>query len=136
MAVVFLIVELMTLTFGFIFMTIGAVINTFLIGTNLISATDFLYQILVMLFFGLISFLFFYKSYKKLGNNVNGFKEDMTATVIESNLVKGFEGKIRWSGTICNAILNQNSSSSVVEVGTKVVINEFKGNIAVVDINK
>ncbi len=135
-AVIFLIIEIITLTFGFIFITIGAVINTFLIGTNIILSTDFLYQILIMLFFGLASFLFFYKNYRKLKNNtIDSFKEDMTAIVINSNLVKGFEGKVKWSGTICNAMLNQNSALDVAEVGSKVIISEFKGNIAIIDVN-
>lgn len=134
-AVAFLIIELATLTFGFIFITIGAVINTLLISTNLILETNILCQILVILFFGLVSFLFFYKSYKRIkNNNENNFKEDMNAIVIESDLVKGVEGKIKWSGTICNAMLDQNSDIDVVVVGSNVLINEFKGNIAIVNI--
>ena len=134
-AVTFLVIELITLAFGFVFITIGAATNTLLIGMNIILPTDFLYQILIMLFFGLVSFLFFYKSYKRLKNNTKDiFKEDMTAVVIESDLIKGVEGKIKWSGTICNAILDQNSVLDIIEVGTEVVINKFKGNIAIIDI--
>lgn len=132
-AVIFLIFELLTLTFGFIFITVGAVVITLLLGAELIAATDYLYQILIMLFFGIISFLFFYRSYKKSKNNTESkFKEDMTGVVIDADLVKGVEGKIRWSGTICNALIEPSSKVDSIPVGTNVVISEFKGNVAIV----
>ena len=49
------------------------------------------------------------------------------------DLKRGIEGKIKWSGTICNAIIDSKSNYDVIEIGSIVIIKEFKGNIAIVD---
>ena len=64
---------------------------------------------------------------------INNFKEDMLASVIDEDLKRGIEGKIKWSGTICNAIIDSKSNYDVIEIGSIVIIKEFKGNIAIVD---
>ncbi len=134
LAVIFLIVELMTFTFGFIFITIGAVIISLLLTLDMIAASDFLYQIAIMLFFCVLSFLFFYRSFKKSKeNNGSGFREDMGAVVVESDLIAGKEGKVKWSGTICNAIIDEKSNAEKIPVGSNVIIEEFKGNITIVN---
>ena len=136
LAVIFLIVELMTFTFGFIFVTIGAVIISLLLVLDIIASSDLMYQLIIMLFFCVLSFVFFYKSFKRSKNNSGGFREDMTAVVVEKDLFKGIEGKVKWSGTICNAIIDEKANIEKISVGTNVTIEEFKGNIAVVSIYK
>ena len=69
LAVVFLIVVLMTFTFSFIFIIIGAVIISLLLTLDMIAASDFLYQLAIILFFCVLSFLFFYRSFKKSKEN-------------------------------------------------------------------
>ena len=134
LAVIFLIVELMTFTFGFIFITIGAVIISLLLTLDMIAASDFLYQFVIMLFFCVLSFLFFYRSFKKSKeNNGSGFREDMGAVVVESDLIAGKEGKVRWSGTICNAMIDEKAKTERIPVGSNVIIEEFRGNIAIVN---
>lgn len=136
LAIIFFVLEIFTLTFGFIFITFGAVVITFLIGINFILPTDFMYQVLIMLFFGVASFIFFYRSFKKSVQSKNvGFKEDMTAVVVGGDLVRGVEGKIKWSGTVFNAILNDGSDINTINVGSVVNIVRFHGNIAIVDNN-
>lgn len=136
LAIAFLIIELMTFTFGFIFMSLGAVIITLLLGLDIIANTDFLYQFLIMLFFGVLSFVFFYRSFKKSkANNQNNYQEDMMAVVIDKDLILGQEGKIKWSGTICNAMIDKDSNIKKINVGDNVVIKKFKGNIAIVNKN-
>ena len=136
LAIVFFVIEMFTLTFGFIFITFGAVLITFLIGVDLILPVDFMYQILIMLLFGAVSFIFFYRSFKKSVQSKNvGFKEDMRAVVVGSDLVRGVEGKIKWSGTVFNAILNDGSDINIINVGSVVNIVKFHGNIAIVDNN-
>ena len=133
-AVIFLIAEIMTFTFGFIFITFGALIITLLLGVDIISNSDLLSQLLIIMLFAVIGFCFFYRSFKKSKTmNINNFKEDMLASVIDEDLKRGIEGKIKWSGTICNAIIDSKSNYDVIEIGSIVIIKEFKGNIAVVD---
>ncbi|MDD2840170.1 MAG: NfeD family protein [Rickettsiales bacterium] len=132
-AIIFLIAELLTFTFGFIFITVGAVVITLLLGIDIISSTDFIYQVLIMLFFCVLSFLFFYRSFKKSKEDkISNFKEDMMAIVVEDSLIAGKEGKIKWSGTICNAMIDEESGLDKIEVGSSVVIEKFLGNIAIV----
>jgi len=136
-AIIFLIVELFTFTFGFIFITIGAAIITFLLGVNLITSADLLYQWLIMLFFCFISFVFFYRAFKKSKESKsNNFKEDMLAVVIENDLITKKEGKVKWSGTICNAMIDEESKIDKIEVGSIVLIEKFLGNIAIVKLIK
>ena len=133
-AVIFLIAEIMTFTFGFIFITFGALIITLLLGVDIISNSDLLSQLLIIMLFAVIGFCFFYRSFKKSKTmNINNFKEDMLASVIDEDLKRGIEGKIKWSGTICNAIMDSKSNYDVIEIGSIVIIKEFKGNIAIVD---
>ena len=133
-AVIFLIAEIMTFTFGFIFITFGALIITLLLGVDIISNSDLLSQLLIIMLFAVIGFCFFYRSFKKSKTmNINNFKEDMLASVIDEDLKRGIEGKIKWSGTICNAIIDSKSNYDVIEIGSIVIIKEFKGNIAIVD---
>ena len=56
----------------------------------------------------------------------------MTAVVIDNDLTIGNEGKIRWSGTICNAMIDEKAKTERIPVGANVIIEEFKGNIAIV----
>lgn len=133
-AITFLITEIMTITFGFIFITFGALVIVLLLGIDVISDADLLHQLLIIVFFAVLGFYFFYKNFKKSKTmSIDNFKEDMLASVIDGNLSKDVDGKIRWSGTICNAIIEPKSSYNVIEVGSIVIIKEFKGNIAVVD---
>lgn len=133
-AVIFLIAEIMTFTFGFIFITFGALIITLLLGVDIISNSDLLSQLLIIMLFAVIGFCFFYRSFKKSKTmNINNFKEDMLASVIDEDLKRGIEGKIKWSGTICNSIMDSKSNYDVIEIGSIVIIKEFKGNIAIVD---
>ena len=133
-AVIFLIAEIMTFTFGFIFITFGALIITLLLGVDIISNSDLLSQLLIIMLFAVIGFCFFYRSFKKSKTmNINNFKEDMLASVIDEDLKRDIEGKIKWSGTICNAIMDSKSNYDVIEIGSIVIIKEFKGNIAIVD---
>lgn len=133
-AVIFLIAEIMTFTFGFIFITFGALIITLLLGVDIISNSDLLSQLLIIMLFAVIGFCFFYRSFKKSKTmNINNFKEDMLASVIDEDLKRGIEGKIKWSGTICNAIMDSKSNYDVIEIDSIVIIKEFKGNIAIVD---
>lgn len=133
-AVIFLIAEIMTFTFGFIFITFGALIITLLLGVDIISNSDLLSQLLIIMFFAVIGFCFFYRSFKKSKSvNNDNFKEDMLASVIDEDLKRGVEGKIKWSGTICNAVIDPKSNYNTIEIGSIVIIKEFKGNIAIVD---
>ncbi len=133
LAIIFLIAELMTFTFGFIFITVGAVITSLLLVFNIIASSDFIYQLIIMLFFCILSFIFFYKSFKRSKDNKSvSFKEDMTAVVIDNDLTIGNEGKIKWSGTICNAMIDEKAKTERIPVGANVIIEEFKGNIAIV----
>lgn len=133
-AIVFLMAELMTFTFGFIFITFGAVIISLLLNLNVIADGDLIYQIVIMLFFCVLSFVFFYRSFKKSKNSKGGFKEDMKAVVVENDLVAGVEGKIKWSGTICNAVIDEKANLGRISVGTNVIIKNFNGNVAVVNV--
>ena len=133
-AIIFTILELLTLTFGFIFITIGALIITLLLSIDLLSETDFLYQILIMLAFAVISFIFFYRSFKKSRENrKTGFQEDMTAIVVNHNIKKGCEGKVKWCGTIFNALINEESNILELSVGENIVIEKFIGNTAIIN---
>lgn len=136
-AIIFLVIELLTFTFGFIFITVGASIITLLLSVNLITSADLLYQWLIMLFFCFVSFIFFYRTFKKSKENKSSnFKEDMLAVVIENDLVANKEGKIKWSGTICNAIIDEEFKIDKIEVGSIVLIEKFSGNIAIVKLIK
>lgn len=57
----------------------------------------------------------------------------MGAVVVESDLIAGKEGKVKWSGTICNAIIDEKSNAEKIPVGSNVIIEEFKGNITIVN---
>ena len=134
LAIVFLIAELMTLTFGYIFITIGAVVISLLLNIGIIADNDLAYQVAIMLFFCVLSFFFFYRSFKKSKENVgSGFKEDMNAIVIDNDLISNKEGKIKWSGSIFNAIIDEKSNLKKISIGSNVIIKEFKGNVAIVD---
>ena len=128
-AVIFLIAELVTVSFGFIFITFGSVIIAFLLQTGVIVESDYLCQLLIILLFGIIGFIFFYINFKKSKSSKDSnFKEDMVAVVIEKDLRKGVDGKIKWSGTIFNAAIKEDSNVDKISVGD----NEFKGNVAIV----
>ena len=133
-SLIFLIIELATCTFGFIFITLGSLIVSLLLGLGIITNNNILCQLIIMLFFVIISFYIFYKTFKKSKIiNTNTFKENITAIVIEEDLVKGIEGKIKWSGTIINAIISQNCEVDKILINSIVVIENFRGNIAVVN---
>lgn len=133
-AIVFLILELNTLTFGFIFITIGSLIVSLLLALKIITNSDILYQLLIILFFAVTGFCIFYKTFKKLKTvNKDNFKEDMKAIVIEKDLKKGTDGKIKWSGTIFNATISHNSKFNIIPINSIVIIEEFKGNVAIIN---
>lgn len=55
------------------------------------------------------------------------------ATVVEGNLEKGKEGKVKWSGTLMLAELATDSEIETLEQGTTVIVKEVRGNVFVVD---
>jgi membrane protein implicated in regulation of membrane protease activity len=133
-AIIFLIIELLTLTFGFIFLTIGALFIMILISFSVISSANISIQLSIILFSMILSFIFFMRTYKKLKNKSdNNFIEDMNATVIENDLVKNIEGKVRWSGTIVNALIDENSNFDKFLINESVTIKKFVGNTAIID---
>ncbi len=133
-AIAFVLIEIFTLAFGFIFITIGSGLLVLMLNFNIIAEDNYLGQFLIMLFFFVISSVFFYKTFKKSKESTeNRFRENMDAVVIGEDLVRHKEGKIKWSGTICNAILSDNSQLDKIEVGSDVVIESFVGNVAVVN---
>lgn len=132
-AILFFVVEIFTLTFGFIFITLGALLIIFLLSMGMLADADIMQQMLIMLVFAVVSFLFFYRSFKKSKENTaTGFHEDMTATVVDGDLEKGVEGRVKWSGTIFNAVIADDANIDAASVGSKVVIRNFKGNVAII----
>lgn len=133
-AILFFVVEIFTLTFGFIFITLGALLIIFLLSMGMLADADIMQQMLIMLVFAVVSFLFFYRSFKKSKENTaTGFHEDMTATVVENDLEKGIEGRVKWSGTIFNATIDENANIDMAPIGSKVMIKAFKGNVAIIN---
>ena len=76
--------------------------------------------------------------FKRLSNNKNGNYKNIggqIAHVVHVPIVKGEIGQVKWSGTVCKAMLATNSEVESLEVGDKVVILDIKSNILIVKKN-
>lgn len=69
------------------------------------------------------------KKFRKSGkaHNYSNIVGDM-ATVINKPLKKGFEGEVKWSGSVMSAKLAVDSNLEEVAVGTQVKITDVSGN--------
>ena len=57
------------------------------------------------------------------------------AHITSNNFEKGEIGKIKWSGTICKAMIHPDSPEDYVVTGEKVVILDIKNNILIIKKN-
>lgn len=132
-AVVFLILELLTFTFGFIFITIGSAIIALLLNLHILADTDTIYQFLLFFASAVIGFIFFYRSFKKSSSSkTKVYIEDTTAEIAIAPIYKDKLGKIKWCGTIMNALIDPELTVTEIPQGTVVKIKEFKGNMAII----
>ncbi|MDJ1258023.1 MAG: hypothetical protein MRQ07_05170 [Candidatus Midichloria sp.] len=75
---------------------------------------------------------FLFKHFK--GDNYKNMAGQV-AHVVSEKLVKGEIGSVKWSGTVCKAMLHSGSEEDLIEVGDKVVILDVKNNILLVKKN-
>lgn len=132
-ALIFLAIEIYGSGFGFIFLTIGAVIIVGLLGSGYILATNFVGQLLIFLIFGLLfAAVFYYGICHASANAQQGFRDDDVGTIVNGDLSANQEGEIRWSGTIMKAKMHAKCRVEVLKEGEQVHIVEFVGNRALV----
>lgn len=96
----------------------------------------------ISLLYQLLSFLFFLSFwtgilYGPLKRNMQCHLNDTKyssilgsiATIIDEDLVKGRVGSIRWSGTICRAMIIDFEQKEIFKEGDEVIICRIDGNI-------
>ncbi|WHQ46498.1 MAG: hypothetical protein MTP17_03250 [Candidatus Midichloria sp.] len=80
------------------------------------------------------AYWFLFKHFKKRGDNYKNMAGQV-AHVVSEKLVKGEVGLVKWSGTVCKAMLHSGSEEDSIEVGNKVVILDIRNNILLVKKN-
>lgn len=102
---------------------------------NLVSKTNIIEQCIIFLGCTLVWLICFWRPAKKLlqQNNKNTYHNIIgtTAIVHQVDLKKGEIGEIKWSGTICKAMIIENNLD-IIPANSLVTITETQGNIFIV----
>lgn len=124
-----------------------SVVFFFIIGSAAFFVSIFLFfgiiigilsQFTVFFLFVLVCGSLYWLIFKHINNSKNSSYKNIggqIAHVVYMPIVKGEVGQVKWSGTVCKAMLHVNSEVESLEVGDKVVILDVKSNILIVKKN-
>jgi len=136
-AIIFIILEIIlswSVIFFFIIGSASLIVGIFL-------SFNFFLDIVDQMIIFFISFLACSVIYWLLFKFFRGEREDyknmvgQIAHVVSEDLIKGEVGQVKWSGTVCKAMLHNDSVDEIIKAGEKVVILDTKSNILIVKKN-
>ncbi len=123
---------------GFLFAGLAAITTGGLIEFSILPADKYILHTAVFLAasFAWAGILWVPMQHFHKKNKTEGFANMVgdIAIVCNGALVKGKTGEAKWSGTIMQAMLSENSRVEKLEEGQQVRILEVKGNILVVEL--
>lgn len=134
LGIIFILIEFIKLPgIGFLFISLGAFCNA--IVTYNFPEITFNYQFAYFGIFSLIWWallwwplkMYIYKKNTYKGNSFNLIGSKVK--VVESSLANGMVGRVEWSGTIMNAVLDNQDEKA--EINEELYVKEVRGNILI-----
>ena len=135
----FIMIELI-LGFNFIVFflaSISSLVTALCLSFSDLPNEDLSKQFLIFLIVFISATLLYWIIIKFFKNDNEAYKNmiGQIAHITSNNFEKGEIGKIKWSGTICKAMIHPDSPEDYVVTGEKVVILDIKNNILIIKKN-
>ena len=121
----------------FLFFTgMSCIIVAGAIKMQLILPSDLIVQFIIFLGSNSLLFACCWKPLKGLLQKSPAYSNivGQNATIYEKDLKKGENGKVKWSGTICTSIIDDNGPD-IIKVDAVTRITEIRGNVFVVTVD-
>ena len=131
LAIIFIIIEINITSLFFFFLSTSSI--CVILVQIFIPNLSYIDQIALFFIFSLLLGLIFYRPLKnslknKQTTNYNNI-ENTTGIVTKRDLIFGYTGEIKWSGTICKAKIDPDFKQDVISLDSHVTVTKIEGNI-------